>query len=283
MADEKKEVVGVRFQRAGKMYYFDSAGIELAINDRVVVDTVMGPEMGNVVIAPKQVLLNEMPKPLKRVLRKASSEDIKHDGELRAKREDILSRSREIAIRMGLRMKFLNAEYNLDCTRLTISFSAEGRIDFRDLVRELAATFKTRVELRQVGPRDEAKLVGDIGRCGRPLCCTTFLTEFNPLSIKMAKEQSLSLNPINISGVCGRLLCCLRYENELYHLMREKMPEMEQRVTTPLGIGKVTGLNLLRETVTVQLDTEATKEFLLSEIVTEGKQKQRQRGGEKEK
>jgi cell fate regulator YaaT (PSP1 superfamily) len=281
---EKNEIVGVRFQRVGKIYYFDSAGVELAVNDWVVADTAMGQELGSVVIAPEQVLSSEMPRPLKCIIRKATPEDIERDGEIKAKSEDVLSRCREIAIGKGFSMKFLNAEYSFDCTRLTISFSAEGRIDFRNLVRDLASTFKTRVELRQVGPRDESRLVGGVGRCGRPLCCATFLTEFNPLSIKMAKEQSLSLNPMNISGVCGRLLCCLKYENELYQLMREEMPEVDQKVVTPLGIGKVTGLNLLKETVTVQLDAEAVKDFSLSEITTEGdEKKQKRKQGDEEK
>jgi cell fate regulator YaaT (PSP1 superfamily) len=282
MADEKKEVVGVRFQRAGKVYYFDPAGIELYAGDYVVVDTVRGTELGRVVIAPKQVLHSEVTEPLRPALRKASPEDIKQEGELRVKREDTLSRCQKIVTEMGLPMKLLGVEYNLDGTRLIIFFSAEGRIDFRNLIRELAATFKTRVELRQVGPRDEAKLVGDIGKCGRPLCCGTFLSEFTPLSIKMAKEQNLSLNPTKISGICGRLLCCLGYESEVYRHMKEMMPEVGQKVITPLGAAKVTKLNLLRETVTVQLDTEATVELPLAEVTIEqDKERHKPRGSKR--
>jgi len=172
----------------------------------------------------------------------------------------------ELITRLSLPMKLLSAEYNLDGNRLTIFFGAEERVDFRELVRELASRLKTRVELRQVGPRDEAKLVGGFGRCGRQLCCARFLTEFAPVSIRMAKEQSLPLNPMKISGICGRLLCCLVYENELYHEMKVKFPREGQRVSTPLGIASVVGVNLLKETVLVQLESQAAVELPVSKV-----------------
>jgi cell fate regulator YaaT (PSP1 superfamily) len=172
---------------------------------------------------------------------------------------------------LKLPMKLLGAEYNLDGSRLTFFFSASERVDFRELVRQLNRRFKVRVELRQLGPRDEAKLVGGFGRCGRPLCCMDFLTEFSPVSIKMAKEQDLPLNPLKISGVCGRLLCCLTYESEQYHAMKEKLPKAGQRVKTPMGSANVVGSNPLKETVLVELESQATVELPLTDITVEKK------------
>jgi len=203
------EIVGIRFKKAGRVYYFDPAGIDLEINDYVVVQTTRGLDLGYVVIAPKQVLVNEITTPLKPVVRKAEPEDIKHAQELEEAEEEALIECGKLIAELNLSMKLLSAEYNLEGSRLTFYFNAEERVDFRELVRELTKRFKVRVELRQVGPRDEAKLIGGFGRCGRPLCCMSFLSEFTPVSIKMAKEQSLPLNPMKISGVCGRLLCCL--------------------------------------------------------------------------
>lgn len=263
------EVVGIRFKRAGRVYYFDPAGIELNVGESVVVETERGPELGKVVISPKQVLSSEITEPLKPVLRKAAEEDIRKRDELRDKEREALEQCQEMSARMGLPMKILSAEYNLDGTRLTFFFSAEGRVDFRDLLKELTATFKSRIELRQVGPRDEVKLLGGYGRCGRPLCCTTYLSEFNPVSIRMAKEQDLPLNPMKISGVCGRLLCCLSHECELYHIMKEKLPPIGQRVTTPMGVAAVVGGNPLKETVIVQLESEATVELPAAEVKSE--------------
>jgi cell fate regulator YaaT (PSP1 superfamily) len=213
------EIVGVRFKRAGKAYYFDAAGFDLKVDDYVVVKTARGLEMGKVMIAPKQVLASEVTKELKPVVRKAEPDDIKQAQEFEAKEAEALSECGELITKLGLPMKLLGAEYNLNGSRLTFFFSAAERVDFRDLVRELNSRFKTKVELRQLGPRDETKLVGGFGRCGRPLCCMNFLTEFSPVSIRMAKEQDLPLNPMKISGVCGRLLCCLAYESEQYHDM----------------------------------------------------------------
>jgi len=264
------EVIGLRFKRAGRVYYFESAGIAVNVGDWVVVDTERGPELGMVVISPKQVLANEISEPLKPILRKAEAEDFDKRVEFKGKEREALEKCQEISSRLDLPMKFVSAEYNLDGSRLTVFFSAEGRVDFRDLLKELTATYKTRIELRQVGPRDEAKLVGGYGRCGRPLCCMAYLSEFNPVSIRMAKEQDLPLNPMKISGVCGRLLCCLSYEGEQYRIIKEKLPPIGQRVATPMGIATVVGGNPLKETVFVELESEATVEFPLEEVKRAG-------------
>ena len=260
------EIVGVRFKRAGKVYYFDAAGIDLKVDDYVVVKTARGPELGRVMIAPKQVLASEVTKELKPVVRKAEPDDIKQAQEFGAKEAEAMSECGKLIAKLGLPMKLLGAEYNLNGSRLTFFFSAAERVDFRDLVRELNSQFKTKVELRQLGPRDETKLLGGFGRCGRPLCCMNFLTEFSPVSIRMAKEQDLPLNPMKISGVCGRLLCCLAYESEQYHDMKGKLPKEGQQVTTPLGVAKVVWSNPLKETVLVELESQATVELPLSKI-----------------
>jgi cell fate regulator YaaT (PSP1 superfamily) len=260
------DIVGIRFKRAGKVYYFDAAGIELEAGDYAVVKTSRGTELGHVVIAPGQVLASEVEETLSPVIRKAEPEDIKQAGELEAKAEEALIECGKMIGELQLPMKLLSAEYNLDSSRLTFLFSAEERVDFRELVRRLTGKFKVRVELRQVGTRDEAKLLGSFGRCGRPLCCVSFLTEFTPVSIKMAKEQDLPLNPMKISGACGRLMCCLAYEGEQYRIMKEKMPKVGQRVSTHMGEATVVGSNPLKETVLVELESEATVELPLSEV-----------------
>src|SRR3990172_11394458 len=260
------DIVGVRFKRAGKVYYFDPVGIELAVNDNVVVETAQGLEMGQVAIAPKQMLAAEVKEPLKPVLRKASSEDLQRCQELELKERDSLEECAKLVEKFKLPMKLISAEYNLDGSRLTINFSSVDRVDFRDLVRELAWHLRVRVDMRQTGPRDEARLCGGCGRCGRPLCCATFLTEFAPVAMKMAKEQNLPLNPMKISGVCGRLMCCLGYENEQYRAMRGNLPRTGVWVSTPQGTAKVVGSNPLKQTVQVQLESMATIELPLAEI-----------------
>jgi cell fate regulator YaaT (PSP1 superfamily) len=259
-------ITGIRFKRAGKIYYFDAGDIELQAGDQAVVKTSRGTEMGTVVIAPGQVLASEVEEQLSPVLRKAEQDDIEQAFTLQSKAEEALVECGKMIEELNLPMKLLAAEYNLDSSRLTFLFSAEERVDFRDLVRKLTGKFKVRVELRQVGTRDEAKLIGSFGRCGRPLCCTTFLTEFTPVSIKMAKEQELPLNPMKISGACGRLMCCLAYEGEQYRLMKEKMPKSGQRVSTHMGEATVVGSNPLKETVMVELDSEATVELPLADV-----------------
>ncbi len=270
------EIVGIRFKRAGKVYYFDPAGIDLEVNDYVVVKTTCGLELGHVVITPRQVLASELHEPLKPIVRKAEPEDVKRAQEFDSREEEALIECGKLIAKLHLPMKLLAAEYNLDGSHLTFLFSAAERIDFRELVRQLTSRFKIRVELRQVGPRDEAKLIGGFGRCGRPLCCMSFLSEFAPVSIKMAKEQDLPLNPMKISGICGRLMCCLGYEGELYQVMRERLPKEGQQVSTPMGVASVVGGNPLKETVLVELESGATVELPLSEITIEAERPHQQ-------
>ena len=259
-------IVGIRFKRAGKVYYFDSGDIELEVTDFVVVDTSQGLETGRVVIAPRQVMANEVTEPLRPVVRKAEPADVERAEELEAKAEEALIECGKLIGELQLQMKLLSAEYNFDGNRLTFSFSAEQRVDFRELVKRLTSRLKTRVELRQVGSRDEAKLVGGYGRCGRSLCCCSFLSEFSPVSIKMAKEQALPLNPMKISGACGRLMCCLGYESEQYRNMKKKLPRVGLQVATPMGDATVASCNPLKETVFVELESGATVELPLKEI-----------------
>lgn len=262
-------VVGVRFKRAGRIYYFNPGDIKLEVNDYAVVQTTRGLELGQVVISPQQILVSELTGPLASVVRKAEPEDIEHANTLDEKENAALVECGRLVAEMNLPMKLLSAEYNLDGSRLTLFFSAPERIDFRELVRELANRLKVRVELRQVGPRDKAKLVGGFGRCGRPLCCGGFLSEFSPVSIRMAKDQDLPLNPMKISGVCGRLLCCLAYESEQYRSMKAELPKKGQRVNTPMGIAVVIEGNPLKETVYVELESQAMVELPLEKINVE--------------
>ncbi len=260
------EIVGVRFQDAGKIYYFDAAGIHLQINDYVVVETNRGKELGKVAISPDQVLANNVSEPLKPVIRKAEDEDIKQAEQREKKNEKALSKSQELITKLNLPMKPISAQYNLDGSHLTVFFSAEKRVDFRELVKELSRNLRTHVELRQIGARDEAKHIGGLGKCGLPLCCTTFLNEFNPVSIRMAKEQGITLNPMKTSGLCGRLLCCLGYEYEQYRAMKEKLPPIGQEVSTPLGKAKVVGCNPLKEAISIELESGATVEIDLKKV-----------------
>ncbi|MFC1934829.1 stage 0 sporulation family protein [Chloroflexota bacterium] len=260
------EIIGVRFKKAGKVYYFDPANIELAVNDYVVVKTVRGEELGQVIIAPDQVEASELVEPLRQVVRKAEPEDVKRAQELEDKVGEALAECAKLIDELQLPMKLLTAEYNLDGSRVTFLFSAEERVDFRELVRRLTSKLKVRVELRQIGSRDEARLVGGFGRCGRSLCCKSFLGEFTPVSIRMAKDQELPLNPMKISGICGRLMCCLGYESELYRTAKGKLPKVGQQVSTPSGMAVVAGGNPLKETVLVELESGATVEFPLSEV-----------------
>jgi len=260
------EIAGVRLHQAGKVYYFDAAGIPLEVNNDVVVETSRGQELGKVVISPKQVIFSEITELLKPIIRKAQAEDIEKAQQQQEKATNAIAKCRELVEKFNLSMKPISAQYNLDGSHLTIFFSAEKRVDFRELVRELSRNLKTHVELRQVGARDEAKLIGGLGKCGFPLCCTTFLSEFEPVSIRMAKEQDIALNPMKTSGICGRLLCCLGYEYEQYRAMKEKMPPLRQEVSTALGNAKVVSCNPLKETVTVELETGVTVELPLSQI-----------------
>jgi cell fate regulator YaaT (PSP1 superfamily) len=271
------EIVGVRFKRAGKVYYFDPADIELEVNDHVIVETAQGLEMGQVTIAPKQVLASDVENPLKPVMRKANPEDIGRAQEFEEKEREALAECGKLINKMNLQMKLLSAEYNFDGSRLVLYFSAAERVDFRELVRELAGLLKVRMEMRQTGPRDEARLVGGCGRCGRPLCCASFLSEFSPVSMRMAKDQGLPLNPMKISGCCGRLMCCLVYENEQYRQMKGKLPKNGQWVTTAKGRARVVGSNPLKEAVMVELEDRVRTELPLSEITLENQQPDKQR------
>ncbi len=263
-------IVGVRFKRVNKAYYFNPAGLDLKISDQVVVETTHGLELGHVVIGLKQVAETEIPEPLKPVLRKAQPEDYKQAKELETKEKDALIDGAKLVEKLNLPMKLISADYNLDGSRVTVYFSAEDRVDFRELVREMAGKLRARVELRQIGPRDEAKMIGGYGRCGRPLCCGSFLTELTPVSMKMAKDQGLPLNPMKISGCCGRLMCCLSYECQQYRDLRKNLPREGQRVITPSGNGKVVGVNPLLNSVMVQLDeSQVTIESPASDIKVE--------------
>jgi len=258
---EKYTVVGVRFKDAGKIYYFDPEQHELNVGTPVIVETVRGVEYGKVVVPPKQVADTEVVLPLKKVVRVAGDEDQRQVEENQIKSQEALVVCTEKVKKHGLDMKMVDAEYTFDNSKVIFYFTAVGRIDFRILVKDLASVFKTRIELRQIGVRDEAKMLGGLGSCGRPLCCSTFLSEFEPVSIKMAKEQNLSLNPTKISGVCGRLMCCLRYESDYYHEARNGLPDIGKTISTPKGKAKVVEVNVLKRKVRAQVDDGSVIEF----------------------
>lgn len=260
------EIVGVRFRKSGKIYHFDPVGIALKLGDNVVVETTNGLGLGRAVVFTTTEAAGELAGPLKPVVRLATPEDIERTGQLCGKEKEALKETGRLVSTLALPMKLISAEYNLDASHLTIFFSAEGRIDFRELVRDLSHNLKVRVELRQVGPRDETKLLGGFGRCGREHCCAAFLDEFSPVSIKMAKVQDLPLNPMKISGVCGRLLCCLGYECEQYRAIKEKMPREGQHVMTEAGPALVVGHNTLEEKVLVEYETGVRLEVLASKV-----------------
>jgi cell fate regulator YaaT (PSP1 superfamily) len=259
--------VGVAFKRVAKSYWFDPAGLELTEEDRVVVETTRGIELGTVKIAPRQIVPDEIQAPLKRVLRSASDQDLEQERRNRQKAKQALSICQERVKWHNLPMKLLQAEYNFDSTQVTIYFAAESRVDFRELVRDVAGQLRCKVQLHQVGARDQSKMIGGIGPCGLTLCCSTFLTEFAPISMKMAKDQSLFLNPVKFSGVCGKLMCCLRYEHDTYVEAKKRLPLIGEMVMSPKGQGKVIDLNLLKETALVQLsESKVELEFPASEL-----------------
>ena len=260
------EVVGVRFRKNSKVYHFESAGIGLKLGDNVVVETINGHALGRVVVFATKDMVGDLASTLKPVLRLASTEDVERAAQLCTKEHEALEEAVRLVAGLNLPMKLIAAEYNLDASHLVVFFSADGRIDFRDLVRELGRSLKVRVELRQIGPRDEVKLLGGYGRCGREHCCAAFLGEFSPVSIKMAKVQDLPLNPMKISGVCGRLLCCLGYECDQYRALKEKMPFNGQRVMTDSGLGVVVGHNALEEKVLVEYETGVRLELPAAKV-----------------
>ncbi|ADQ41292.1 PSP1 domain protein [Caldicellulosiruptor acetigenus I77R1B] len=250
------EVVGVRFKKAGKIYWFDPNNIDLKAGDDVIVETVRGIEMGKVMIEKREVPDEEIVQPLKKVVRKATEEDYKKAQENMEKAARALEICKEKVQKHGLPMKLLHAEYTFDNNKLLFYFTAEGRVDFRELVKDLAAVFRTRIELRQIGVRDDTKFRGGLGPCGREVCCAVHLCEFVPISIKMAKQQGLVLNPAKISGLCGRLMCCLTYEQKFYEEAMLKLPGIGAIVKTADGIGEVVEVNVLKEKIKVRFEDE---------------------------
>ncbi len=271
-------IIGVRFTEIGKIYYFDPGEFELQVNDKVIVETARGVEFGEVVLAPRQVEEKQIVKPLKKVIRKAEQKDFKKVESNKQKEKEAFSVCEERIKKHKMDMKLVDVEYTFDSGKIIFYFTAEGRVDFRELVKDLASVFKTRIELRQIGVRDEAKKIGGLGPCGRPCCCSAFLGDFQPVSIKMAKEQNLSLSPTKISGLCGRLMCCLNYEQEHYHTMRRKLPRNGSVVKTPDGEAEVMDTNVLTEKVKVKLalkdGTFSVEEYDLSEIVVKSRKKE---------
>lgn len=247
------KIIGVSFRRADKIYYFDPAGYRLEEGDYVIVETSKGKELGRVVLPIREIPEEELPEPLKQVVRPATPWDLVSKDLWKHKEEEALKICEEKVRQHGLKMKLVRCEYNFDGGRLVVYFTAEKRVDFRALVRDLARTFRTRIEMRQIGDRDEAKMLSGYGRCGRELCCASWLREFSPISIKMAKTQNLPLNPSEITGVCGKLLCCLSYELLTYEEAQKKLPRVGSTVTTLYGKGKVLRVNAIMETVTVRL------------------------------
>ncbi|MCI6421609.1 MAG: stage 0 sporulation family protein [Blautia sp.] len=256
------KVIGVRFRNVGKIYYFSPKDFDIKSGDHVIVETARGVEYGQVVLPPREVEDEKVIQPLKEVIRIANTQDDKKEENNRRREKDAYQICLKKIREHGLEMKLIDVEYTFDNNKVLFYFTADGRIDFRELVKDLAAIFKTRIELRQIGVRDETKILGGIGICGRPLCCHTYLSEFAPVSIKMAKEQNLSLNPAKISGVCGRLMCCLKNEEETYEELNRKLPGIGDRVTTPDGLkGEVQSVSVLRQLVKVLVDVEDEKEI----------------------
>jgi cell fate regulator YaaT (PSP1 superfamily) len=253
-------VIGIRFKKAGKIYYFDPDTFEIKQGDFVIVETSRGIEYGEVIVGPKLVAEKEIVAPLKKVVRIATEKDIATNEDNINRKAKALEQCQEKVSKHNLIMKLIDVEYTFDNSKVIFYFTAEGRVDFRDLVKDLAAVFKMRIELRQIGVRDEAKMVGGIGTCGKSLCCHSWLPEFEPVSIKMAKIQNLSLNPTKISGICGRLMCCLKFENEIYQELRKGMPESGERIKTPLGAAIVFDTNLLEGKVSTRLILEEKTE-----------------------
>lgn len=271
-------VIGVRFRKAGKVYYFDPAGYEVKVGDNVIVETARGVEYGAVVLGPREVAEDKIIQPLKAVIRKATPEDDEIEVKNKIKEKEAFKICFEKIKKHGLEMKLIDSEYTFDNNKVLFYFTADGRIDFRELVKDLASVFKTRIELRQIGVRDETKIVGGIGICGRPLCCSVHLTEFAPVSIKMAKEQNLSLNPTKISGVCGRLMCCLKNEEEAYEELNSKLPNVGDYVSTIDNLkGEVQSVSVLKQLVkvivTLENDEKEVREYKVEDLKFKPKKK----------
>ena len=271
-------VIGVRFRRAGKIYYFDPAGLEIKLGDNVIVETARGIEYGNVVLGIREIEDDMIVQPLKPVIRVATAEDDEIERKNKEKEKEAFKICLEKIAKHGLEMKLIDSEYTFDNNKVLFYFTADGRIDFRELVKDLASVFKTRIELRQIGVRDETKIVGGIGICGRTLCCNSHLSEFTPVSIKMAKEQNLSLNPTKISGVCGRLMCCLKNEQEAYEELNTKLPDVGDIVTTADNLqGEVQSVSVLKQLVkvivTLENDEKEVREYKVEELRFKPKKK----------
>ncbi len=271
------KIIGVRFRKAGKIYYFAPGDLEVKKGDHVIVETARGVEYGNVVLGIRQITDDEISTPLKSVIRVATKEDDEIEANNREKEKKAFTICLEKIAKHNLDMKLIGAEYTFDNNKVLFYFTADGRIDFRELVKDLAAIFKTRIELRQIGVRDETKMRGGYGMCGRPLCCSTYLSDFAPVSIKMAKDQNLSLNPTKISGMCGRLMCCLKNEQDTYEYLNSRLPSKDDRVTTPEGLkGQVHSVNVLRQLVKVLVEVDDEKElreYKVSELKFKRKKK----------
>lgn len=264
-------VVGVRFKKAGKIYYFSPGELELTKGESVIVETSRGIEYGKVVIEKKEVADEDVVLPLKQVIRIANEQDKLIVEENKVAAEEALQICFTKIAEHQLEMKLVDVEYTFDRNKVLFYFTADGRIDFRDLVKDLAAIFRTRIELRQIGVRDEAKMLGGIGPCGRMLCCSTFLGDFEPVSIKMAKDQNLSLNPSKISGLCGRLMCCLKYENDLYESAKEALPDIGESIITPEGHGRIIGLNILERVIQVEFsEPNRVLDYTMDELIEAG-------------
>lgn len=265
------EVIGVRFKKAGKIYYFDPGTFDVQKDEGVIVETTRGVEYGKAVIERKSVDEEDVVLPLRKVIRIATEEDRHQVSRNKSDAEEALDICLAKIYEHKLDMKLVDVEYTFDRNKIIFYFTAEGRVDFRELVKDLAAVFKTRIELRQIGVRDEAKMLGGIGPCGRMLCCSTFLGDFEPVSIKMAKDQNLSLNPAKISGVCGRLMCCLKYENDQYESAKQELPDIGEKIAVHQGKGRVVGLNILERLVQIELSgQEKVIEYTLDELIEEG-------------
>lgn len=275
-----EKVVGVRFRNVGKIYYFNPKNYKVKVGDHVIVETARGVEYGRVVLEPRSVKEDEVVHPLKEVLRVATKEDEDHEAENRQKEKEAFKICKKKIREHGLDMKLIDAEYTFDNNKVLFYFTADGRIDFRQLVKDLASVFKTRIELRQIGVRDETKILGGIGICGRTLCCHTYLSEFAPVSIKMAKEQNLSLNPTKISGLCDRLMCCLKYEQDHYEQTRKRMPRVGREIITPDGSGVINAINVLEETVRVRIavgDSFELREYKIDDCQRPGQDERKPR------
>ena len=279
------KVAGVRFKSAGKVYFFDPGEFHVDVNDPVIVETARGLEFGTVTMGITEIKEGDVVQPLKKIVRMATDEDVRRHDENEKKKAKAMAQCQEKVDKHGLEMKLIDVEYTFDNNKIIFYFTADGRVDFRELVKDLASVFKMRIELRQIGVRDEAKMLGGIGSCGRSLCCSSWLADFEPVSIKMAKVQNLSLNPTKISGICGRLMCCLKYENDVYMELRKGLPDNGEKVKTKDGMGKVVDTNILESKVRVRLYTgekdDNGEEKLGTEIFTYAKEDVRRLGQKK--